>query len=153
MTLLWTAIYGLLCAEVGVITLLLLPYISTHFWCRIVFRTKWMYEWLDNLLGITWYFWVLVGLLGFVFMNCLYELTKYTAVQDSHKENTVDAVSRQLDSINVFRAQRNVYIAGLTMFLALVLKRVLSLILKLGKVRTQREDLKKNSAVETKKDD
>ena len=80
-----------------------------------------MYEWLDNLLGITWYFWVLVGLLGFVFMSttcignssktfilfadCLYELTKYTAVQDSHKENTVDAVSRQLDSINVFRAQ------------------------------------------------
>ena len=152
MTLLWTSIYSLLIAEVSILTLFLLPYISTHVWCRIVSRTRWMYTWLDTMLGITWYFWMLVGLLALVFTNCLWELRKYTDVQDSHKEVTVDALTRQLDTINVFRAQRNVYIAGLTFFLALVIKRVLSLILKLGKVRTQREDLKKNTTVEAKKE-
>ena len=152
MTIIWTAVYSLLCVEVLILTLLLLPYISTHVWCRMVSNTRWVYSWLDNLLGITWYFWMLVAFLSLLFANCLRELTKYTAVQDGHKEVTVDALTRQLDSINVLRAQRNVYIAGLTFFLALVLKRVLSLILKLGKVRTQREDLKQGAASGTKKE-
>ena len=37
--------------------------------------------------------------------DCLRELTKYTAVQDSHKESNADAITRHQDSINVFRAQ------------------------------------------------
>ena len=37
--------------------------------------------------------------------------------------------------------QRNVYISGLSLFLLLVIKRVLSLIMELGKVRKQRDQL------------
>merc|ERR1711936_67474 len=152
MSLLWTSLYGLLCGEVLLLSLLQLPYISTHVWCNIVTRGRWVYAWLDPLLGITWYFWVLVTLLALVFCNCLVEMTKYEDVKDMHKEATVDAMTRHMDSINVFRTQRNVYISGLTLFLALVIKRVLSLILKLGKVRNQREQLRKNSSAPTKKE-
>lgn len=59
-----------------------------------------------------------------------------------HKDSVMDAVTRQQDNINIFRSQRNVYISGLALFLALVIRRVLGLILKLGKVRAQREELK-----------
>ena len=45
--------------------------------------------------------------------------------------------------------QRNVYISGLALFLALVIKRVLELILKLGKTRDQREQLRKEQVTST----
>lgn len=83
-------------------------------------------------------------------------MRKYSDVKLDHKETPVDAVTRQQDMINVFRSQRNVYISGLTLFLALVIRRVLGLILKLGKVRSQREELKatqlESEKIEAKKE-
>ena len=52
--------------------------------------------------------------------------------------------------ITLTTPQRNVYISGLALFLALVIKRVLELILKLGKTRGQREELRKEQVTSTK---
>ena len=92
----------------------------------------------------------------------LKEMWKYEQVRQDHKDSTygVDGISREVDKTNLFRAQvllldkvvlldslfllqRNVYIVGLTLFLALVIKRVLALILTLGNLRAQHSDLRK----------
>lgn len=78
MSLLWTGVYTLLWMEVAILTLLLLPYISTHLWCRIAAKARGLYQWADNLVGITWYFWVLVSLLALIFASSLFEMRKYT---------------------------------------------------------------------------
>ena len=90
------------------------------------------------------------------------EMWKYEQVRQDHKDSTygVDGITREVDKTNLFRAQvllldkvvlldslimlqRNVYIVGLTLFLALVIKRVLALILTLGNLRAQHSDLRK----------
>ena len=105
-------------------------------------------------------------------MSCIYhsnyvagtlkEMWKYEQVRQDHKDSTygVDGITREVDKTNLFRAQvllldkvvlldslfmlqRNVYIVGLTLFLALVIKRVLALILTLGNLRAQHSDLRK----------
>ena len=92
----------------------------------------------------------------------LKEMWKYEQVRQDHKDSTygVDGITREVDKTNLFRAQvllldkvvlldslfllqRNVYIVGLTLFLALVIKRVLALILTLGNLRAQHSDLRK----------
>jgi len=156
MSLLWSAVYSLLWFEIAILTLLLLPYISTHLWCRIAAKARGVYDWADSLIGITWYFWTLVSVLAIIFASSLYEMRKYSDLKVDHKDTVVDAMTRQQDAIHVFRSQRNVYISGLTLFLALLIRRVLSLILKLGKVRSQREELKaaqlESEKIETKKE-
>jgi len=155
MGLLWGAVYSLLCFETVFLTLLLLPLISTQVWCRIFASFSFLYDWLDRLFSITWYFWVLFGLLSVLFASTLKEMWKYEQVRQDHKDSTygVDGITREVDKTNLFRAQRNVYIVGLTLFLALVIKRVLALILTLGNLRAQHSDLRKQvEAQDDKKD-
>lgn len=66
---------------------------------------------------------------------------KYEESREDHKIHIVDSLTIQQDKVNLFRAQRNVYISGLSLFLALVIRRLISLIITLGKVREQRNAL------------
>eukprot|EP00090_Calanus_glacialis_P007838 TRINITY_DN1626_c0_g1_i1.p1 TRINITY_DN1626_c0_g1~~TRINITY_DN1626_c0_g1_i1.p1 ORF type:complete len:157 (-),score=33.03 TRINITY_DN1626_c0_g1_i1:356-826(-) len=156
MGLLWGSVYSLLCVETVFLTLLLLPLISTQVWCRVFASLSFLYNWLDRLLSITWYFWVLFGLLSVLFTSTLKEMWKYEKVRQDHKEGVhgIDGLTREVDKTNLFRSQRNVYIVGLTLFLALVIKRVLALILTLGNLRNEHAELKKKvQAQDDKKDD
>ena len=69
----------------------------------------------------------------------LKEMWKFERVRQEHKDSVhgVDGLTREVDKTNLFRSQRNVYIVGLTLFLALVIKRVLALILTLGNLRPE----------------
>ena len=82
---------------------------------------------------------------------------KYEDAREDHKAGGVDSLTMQQDKVNLFRAQvwtelkpeinlayifqRNVYISGLSLFLALVIRRLVSLIITLGRVREQRNAL------------
>jgi len=156
MGLLWGSVYSLLCVETVFLTLLLLPFISTQVWCRVFASLSFLYDWLDRCLSITWYFWVVFGLLSVLFASTLKDMWKYEAARNDHKDSIhgVDGLTREFDKSNLFRAQRNVYIVGLTLFLGLVIKRVLALILTLGKLRNEHGELKKKvQAGDSKKDD
>jgi len=151
---LWGSVYALLCAETIFLTILLLPFISTRIWCRVFASFSFLYGWLDRIVGITWYFWVFFGLLSVLFTSALKEMWKYEQVRKDHKDGTqiVDGLTREQDKTNLFRAQRNVYIVGLALFLALVIKRVMALILTLGNLRNAHAELqKKVEETESKK--
>merc|ERR1712059_197739 len=139
MTLLWTSVHGLLVVEVALVLLLLLSWISTQWWCSLVaainkhienaadtilqysgvktaieaLNATWIYDVRRKLFNAQVIFWVYVGLVGLLFINCV----------------------RQLWMVNIIRTQRNVLISRLTLFLTLVIKRVFSLVITLGRVR------------------
>ena len=52
-------------------------------------------------------------------------------------------MAKMADNADMFRAQRNLYISGLAFGLALVIKRVFTLVITLGRVREERDKYKK----------
>merc|ERR1711892_440369 len=168
MTILWNAVYVLLVAELGILTSLLLACIPTKNWCDLIafiekfiesttqkifqhlrvqkvvetLRITWIYKVKNKIFNIQVFFWKYVATLALVFIVCLRELWVVEIIRTEHKYQVVDTMVGMEDNVNLFRAQRNVYISGLTLFLALAIKRVFSLILTLGRVRDEREALK-----------
>ena len=60
-----------------------------------------------------------------------------------------DAMTLEGDKANLFRAQRNVYVAGLTLFLALVIRRVMALITALGDIRDKYKQVIMHMGIES----
>ena len=58
---------------------------------------------------------------------------------DIIRSTSTRQMAKMSDNANMFRAQRNVYISGLALFLALVIKRVFSFVITLGRVREERD--------------
>merc|ERR1712189_3760 len=168
MALLWTSLYLLLVTEIGILTSLLLACIPTKLWCDLIayidrfiksttqkifqslrvqkiieiLHITWIYEVKNKIFNTHVFFWKYVVSLAIVFIFSLRELWIIDIIRTEHKYQVVDLTVSLEDNVNLFRAQRNVYISGLTLFLALAIKRVFSLILTLGRVRDEREALK-----------
>eukprot|EP00092_Neocalanus_flemingeri_P066161 GFUD01080571.1.p1 GENE.GFUD01080571.1~~GFUD01080571.1.p1 ORF type:complete len:229 (+),score=97.88 GFUD01080571.1:67-753(+) len=122
----WTLIAGFLYAEIGVILLLLVPFISTRMWNK-VFKSRFLRGLESQLI---YYFYVLVAILILFFLDAIREMQKYSSEEQQQK--TADHPSH-LDAqmqlnMRLFRAQRNFYIAGFALFLFLVIKKLVSLI-------------------------
>ncbi|KAF6018839.1 hypothetical protein EB796_022845 [Bugula neritina] len=124
MSLQWTAITGFLYFEMAIIFLLLLPFISAASWQR-VFNSG-----LVRMAGLyaNYYFTMAMVLLGICFADSIREMVKYThsdkaEASMANNPNTVDHIHMKL-----FRAQRNFYIAGFSLFLWFVLHRLVTLI-------------------------
>ena len=64
-------------------------------------------------------------------------------VRTEHKYQSADEISKMTDNADLFRAQRNVYISGLAFALSLIIKRVFSLVITLGRVRSERDKYKR----------
>eukprot|EP00092_Neocalanus_flemingeri_P002301 GFUD01002457.1.p1 GENE.GFUD01002457.1~~GFUD01002457.1.p1 ORF type:complete len:178 (+),score=56.17 GFUD01002457.1:382-915(+) len=169
MTILWSSVYGVLVVEIGLLVALLVSLISTSWWCYLVaainrlieetsgkilqysgvktaietLNATWVYDWRRKLFNAQMFFWTFVGFLGLLFLNCLRQLWMVEIIRTEHKYQAVDEMAKLVDNVNMFRAQRNVYISGLTLFLALVIKRVFSLVITLGRVRDERDKYKK----------
>jgi len=169
MTIVWSTVYGCMTLEIALLVALLVSWISTKGWCLLVdaingfientaekilqysgvksaietLSANWIYEWRRRLFNAYTCFWVYVGLLGLLFLNCLRVLWMVDIIRTEHKYQSVDEMAKMGDNADMFRAQRNVYISGLTLFLALIIKRVFSLITTLGKVRDERDKYKK----------
>ncbi|KAG1701374.1 B-cell receptor-associated protein 31 [Nymphon striatum] len=72
------------------------------------------------------YFYGILGLLVLAFLDSIREMQKYSGENGPEEHTHLDA-QMQLH-MKLFRAQRNFYIAGFTLFLFLVIKRMVSLI-------------------------
>ena len=117
MSLQWTLVAGFLYAEIALLVLILLPFISDRFWntiLRISFIKK-----LER--QFSYYFYCVVTILG--------KLLKYSSIEDIAKEAIVQKLrskkilifqhgmrTLQLEmqqQTRIFRAQRSFYIVGL----------------------------------------
>jgi len=121
----WTLIAGFLYAEIGVILLLLVPFISTRMWNK-VFKSRFLRGLESQLI---YYFYVLVAILILFFLDAIREMQKYGAEDIQQKTVGGSHLDAQMQMhMRLFRAQRNFYIAGFALFLCLVIKRLVSLI-------------------------
>jgi len=121
----WTLIAGFLYAEIGVILLLLVPFISTRMWNK-VFKSRFLRGLESQLI---YYFYVLVAILILFFLDAIREMQKYGSEEQQQKTVGGSHLDTQMQMhMRLFRAQRNFYIAGFALFLCLVIKRLVSLI-------------------------
>jgi len=121
----WTLIAGFLYAEIGVILLLLVPFISTRMWNK-VFKSRFLRGLESQLI---YYFYVLVAILILFFLDAIREMQKYSAEETQQKTVGMSHLDTQMQMhMRLFRAQRNFYIAGFALFLCLVIKRLVGLI-------------------------
>ncbi|XP_076447327.1 B-cell receptor-associated protein 31-like [Babylonia areolata] len=123
MTLQWTFVAGCLYTEIFIILLLLLPFISPSRW-QTIFRSR-ILESLKGYANI--YFNIFIAILLMLFFESIREVRKYSEpidVEDlkHHPE------AETLYHMKLFRAQRNMYIAGFALFLWFVLRRLVMLI-------------------------
>ncbi|CAN9511592.1 unnamed protein product [Ophioblennius macclurei] len=124
----WTAVAIFLYVEIALILLLCLPFISAKRWQRVFHLRVW--NWMSrfwNKVFLT----IIIIILIVVFCDAAREVRKY-----SGKQATSDAkLQPNLDDhlhMELFRAQRNLYISGFAVFLWLVMKRVVTLLSQLA---------------------
>ncbi|GAB6029166.1 hypothetical protein CHUAL_004942 [Chamberlinius hualienensis] len=125
MSLQWTLIATFLYAEIAFVIILLLPFISAQRWQRF-FKSKFL-QTLEKQANI--YFTVFILILVLFFLDAIREMKKYTGELDENKGDSHSHLSAELQvHMKLFRAQRNFYIAGFSLFLWLVLRRLVTLI-------------------------
>eukprot|EP00095_Tigriopus_kingsejongensis_P008310 maker-scaffold871_size86487-snap-gene-0.30 protein:Tk08310 transcript:maker-scaffold871_size86487-snap-gene-0.30-mRNA-1 annotation:"b-cell receptor-associated protein 31" len=137
MSLHWTLIAGFLYAEIAVIILLLIPFISPRSWNKL-FKSRFL-KGLEN--QLIYYFYVLVAILILFFLDALREMKKYSdegaQVEGHHTVTHLDAQMQQ--HMRLFRAQRNFYISGFALFLCLVIKKMVALLSQNAYLEAERE--------------
>ncbi|XP_046889911.1 B-cell receptor-associated protein 29-like [Hypomesus transpacificus] len=123
MTLQWTVVALFLYVEIALILLLCLPFVSAKRW-RSVFNLS-IWNWLSAYWNKC--FFTMIIILIVLFLDALREVKKYSAsepMQDAKlNPNLFDHMHMKL-----FRAQRNLYISGFSLFLWLIMRRVVTLI-------------------------
>jgi B-cell receptor-associated protein 31 len=125
MSLQWTLVAGFLYAEMAVTLLMMLPLISATMWQKF-FRSRF----LRSLAAYAnFYFSAFFLILLLLFLDSLRQMHKYSVGRDQEQDHGhLDAELQQ--SMKMFRAQRNCYIAGFALFLAPVIRRIGSLLSK-----------------------
>merc|ERR1712181_66897 len=107
-------------------------------------NAEWLIDVKAKVFNVNVFFWKYVALLSLLFLNCLREVWVSTSLREQQSRSITDTVTglgscAGLDeTIAMFRAQRNLYIVGATLGLALVIRRVAMLAVTLGRVREER---------------
>uniref|UniRef100_A0A3B3R3B8 Endoplasmic reticulum transmembrane protein n=1 Tax=Paramormyrops kingsleyae TaxID=1676925 RepID=A0A3B3R3B8_9TELE len=129
MTLQWTAVATFLYVEIGVLLILCLPFISAKRW-QSVFRFR---VW--NALASFWNkaFLTMIIILIVLFLDAVREVRKYSGEQLNQNSKLQPNMFDHLH-MKLFRSQRNLYISGFSLFLWLVMRRVIMLINQLASV-------------------
>ncbi|XP_043944486.1 B-cell receptor-associated protein 29 [Protopterus annectens] len=138
MTLQWTAVASFLYTEIAVILLLCIPFISAQRWQKIFNFQFW------GKIATYWNraFLAIIVILVVLFLDAVREVRKYSAV------HTVNTDSKQFPNaydhvhMKLFRAQRNLYISGFSLFLWLALRRLITLITQLASADGNSDALK-----------
>merc|ERR1712154_366832 len=132
----WTLIAGFLYAEIGVILLLLVPFISTSMWNK-VFKSRFL-KGLES--QLIYYFYVLVAILVLFFLDAIREMQKYGSEEEHQQRVGMTHLDTQMQMhMRLFRAQRNFYISGFALFLCLVIRRRVSLISVAATLEAEKE--------------
>lgn len=121
MSLVWTIIATFLYVEIAVVLLLVLPIASPTRWNRF-FKSQFL-----SMIGrqAHIYFVLLLGILVLFLLEAIREMRKYST-HDSSAEVHLNVEMQH--SMRLFRAQRNFYISGFSIFLVLVIRRLVTLI-------------------------
>ncbi|TRY88678.1 hypothetical protein DNTS_006253 [Danionella cerebrum] len=127
MTLQWTAVASFLYVEIAVLLIFCVPFISALRWQRVF---KW------NIWSRLSQFWnkgflTMIIILIVLFLDALREVRKYSS-PDQSKEAKLHPNMFDHMHMKLFRAQRNLYISGFSLFLWLVMRRVITLISQLA---------------------
>uniref|UniRef100_L7M7H2 Endoplasmic reticulum transmembrane protein n=1 Tax=Rhipicephalus pulchellus TaxID=72859 RepID=L7M7H2_RHIPC len=123
----WTIVAAFLYAEIAIVLLLMIPFISPRTWNKL-FKSRFLKS-LGAQADI--YFTVMIVVLVLFFFDSIREMRKYGAHREEaqseyHHHGNLDVEMQQ--SMKMFRAQRNFYIAGFALFLWLVIRRLVTLI-------------------------
>ncbi|KAK9299618.1 hypothetical protein QLX08_007419 [Tetragonisca angustula] len=122
MSLQWTLIATFLYLEIAVVLLLILPIISPKSWQKL-FRSRFLKS-LSNQASM--YFLILLGILVLFLLDAIREMRKYSTSLDEHKDHHLD--TEMQGNMRLFRAERNFYLSGFSLFLSLVIHRLVILI-------------------------
>ncbi|XP_068168295.1 B-cell receptor-associated protein 29-like [Antennarius striatus] len=137
MTLQWTAVAFFLYAEIAVNLILCIPFISAKRW-RLVFSLR-IWNWLSPYWNKC--FFTMIMVLIVLFLDAVREVHKYSGhepMQDAKvNPNLYDHLHMKL-----FRAQRNLYISGFSLFLWLIMRRVVTLLNQVAATLENYSDLK-----------
>ncbi|XP_012678983.1 B-cell receptor-associated protein 29 [Clupea harengus] len=127
MTLQWTAVATFLYVEIGILLLLCIPFISAKRWQSIFKLNIW------NKLSPFWNkgFLTMIIVLIVLFLDAVREVKKYSASEPGKDAKLHPNMYDHLH-MKLFRAQRNLYISGFSLFLWLVMRRVITLINQLA---------------------
>ncbi|XP_061780278.1 B-cell receptor-associated protein 29 [Nerophis lumbriciformis] len=123
MSLQWTAVAFFLYAEIAVDLILCVPFISAPRW-RLVFSWR-IWKWLSPYWSKCFFTMIMVLLV--LFLDAVREVHQYSSPESMH-EAQVNANLLDHLHLKLFRAQRNLYISGFSLFLWLVTRRVVTLL-------------------------
>ncbi|XP_023972574.1 B-cell receptor-associated protein 31 [Physeter macrocephalus] len=140
MSLQWTAVATFLYAEVFAVLLLCIPFISPKRWQKI-FKSR-LVE-LVVIYGNT-FFVVLIVILVLLVIDAVREIRKYDDVTEKvNLQNNPGAVEHF--HMKLFRAQRNLYIAGFSLLLSFLVRRLVTLISQQATLLASNEAFKKQA--------
>ncbi|XP_066566157.1 B-cell receptor-associated protein 31 [Amia ocellicauda] len=139
MSLQWTAVATFLYAEVFATLLLCVPFISPTRWNKI-FRSRLVKAIMTY--GNT-YFVVLILILVFLLIDAGREVRKYSVTEKVDLTNNPTAVEHI--HMKLFRAQRNLYIAGFALLLWFLLRRLVTLLSQQACMIASNEAFKKQA--------
>ncbi|XP_029993949.1 B-cell receptor-associated protein 31-like [Sphaeramia orbicularis] len=139
MSLQWTAVATFLYAEVFLVLLLCIPFISPKRWNKI-FKSRLMQT--IALYGNT-SFMVAIAILVFLLIDAFREVRKYGVPEKVDLANNPTAIEHI--HMKLFRAQRNQYIAGFALLLCLLLRRLATLLSQQASLMASNEAFKKQA--------
>ncbi|CAJ0586898.1 unnamed protein product, partial [Mesorhabditis spiculigera] len=134
MSLQWTTVAFILYAEIAVILILLLPWISPALWSRF-FRSGFVNA-IQRNANVAFYAGVVV--LFILFADAVREVQKYSHV-DVDLNVVRHAEADTVVHMRLFRAQRNFYISGMALLLFLVIKRIAGLLMRGAQLQASAE--------------
>lgn len=132
MSLVWTIIATFLYIEIAVVLLLVLPIASPSRWQRF-FKSQFL-----TMIGrqAHIYFVLLMGVLVLFLLEAIREMRKYSKTEPGTEAHLNLEMQH---SMRLFRAQRNFYISGFSIFLTLVIRRLVTLISTQAQLLAQSE--------------
>ncbi|KAK8400963.1 hypothetical protein O3P69_002627 [Scylla paramamosain] len=130
MSIQWTLIAGVMYIELAATVLLLIPFISPTRWHQI-FKSRFLRS-IGNMSHI--YFKMFLLLLVLFFIDAIREMRKYGGelAEQSRGDHGHHLDAEMQAHMRLFRAQRNFYISGFSLFLWVVLQRLATLISRLA---------------------
>ncbi|KAK2585270.1 hypothetical protein KPH14_009965 [Odynerus spinipes] len=123
MSLQWSLVAGFLYIEMAIVLLLVLPVLSPTRWQKF-FKSRFMQSLSYQSSSI---FYIIIVILVLFWLDSLREMFKYSSVGERAGEHAhLDAEMQ--GNMKLFRAQRNFYISGFSLFLSVVIRRLTTLI-------------------------
>ncbi|CAG9791074.1 unnamed protein product [Diatraea saccharalis] len=118
----WTFIAGYLYFETAVVIIMILPIFSPRRWHQF-FKSR-LFAFIQEHAAV--YFYGLLGILSLFLIDAVREMRKYSHGSDTSHTHLGSELK---GNVKLFRAQRNFYITGFAIFLAFVIRRLITMLI------------------------